>query len=526
MTRYRLHLAALALVSAIPLAAQDQLVKQALSRIEKVETALPNLAAGDTAAANRLLTDLRWAEKRLNAAYKKDTVHWKDAAKRLEAADKTVRERASATPKPAESKDKEQEKPTTEPTGKANSTSTPPGDTLSGEQIAKLQQLRKEVENGFHNLRLLNKSFMGDAYRVGSTEKELAGLEARLADFPAGAADVREVAARLAEFRGLFTQWRAEYAADQASAGGLKQQLDAITARYTSEALPGAIYWPYELDKLQVWADRTQQLLDVIPQDVTVLQQATGHSELGKQAKNLLHRVSSAVPRQLQEQIAKVRYACDTAVRDSLTTAKRLREVDPTDRQAITNVVLLEGALDRNLEVLQQGMEAVDRAAVLDRALRLADAPDRGAQRAEIEATVGVLRKLAVAALADVRMPKAAALPEAKMAELTAIATATLAKEKYGIHPIAKLVVTSDLQRKEKTEGDIRGTVTGARITAYHYVWDEFRVVTAERIGDEVWVHHNLLKYYHSSDTVTPQGEWILSRRFQGTQILPDNVDR
>ena len=72
--------------------------------------------------------------------------------------------------------------------------------------------------------------------------------------------------------------------------------------------------------------------------------------------------------------------------------------------------------------------------------------------------------------------------------------------------------------------GDVRGAVTGATITSYHFVWDEYRVVTAEKVGDEVWINHNLLKCYHSSDSVTPQDQWILSRRFQSTQILPENL--
>ena len=96
----------------------------------------------------------------------------------------------------------------------------------------------------------------------------------------------------------------------------------------------------------------------------------------------------------------------------------------------------------------------------------------------------------------------------------------------FKVNEIAQLVVTSKMSRKEKDEGTIRGTTTGASITTYHYVWDEFHVVTAEKMGDEMWVFHNLLKYYHSSDSVTPQDEWILSRRFPSTQILPGNLSK
>jgi hypothetical protein len=41
-----------------------------------------------------------------------------------------------------------------------------------------------------------------------------------------------------------------------------------------------------------------------------------------------------------------------------------------------------------------------------------------------------------------------------------------------------------------------------------------------------VWVFHNLINYYRyrSSNSVTPQDRCILSKRFQSTQILAENV--
>ncbi|MCR9245821.1 MAG: hypothetical protein NXI31_12385 [bacterium] len=529
MPANRIPIAAVAalLLPAAALSAQDQLVRQALKKIESVESRLADLPAGDVTAANRLLRDLKWANKRLKAAYKKNTTHWQDAAKRLAAADAAIRERAAAKVKSSGQKgEKGQKDATPQPVAGKQPAGAAKAGPVMGDDFAKLQQLHKEVENGFRNLKMLNKSFMGDAFRVGSTQKELRGLKRRIAEFPAGDTNVQKVQQRLDEFDGLFAKWRAEFAADQAGAAGLQQQMDAIAARYMRDSLPGPMHWPFELDKLRSWAERTQAVLKQVPADVAVLQRASQHSQLGRKAKSLLHRVQHDIPRQLGEFAQQVRYQCDTAVKDSLRVAKLLREISPDDKNAITNRVLLNGALERNVATLQKGMDAVDQAAALDIAFAAEDAPDRKAQRDEIEGTIGVLRKLAKSALTEVRMPRGVKLADEELKKLQAVAATTLAKKKYGTHPIQKLVVTSKLQRKEKTEGDVRGTVTGARITTYHYVWDQFHVVTAEKVGDEVWVYHNLLKYYHSSDTVTPQDVWILSRRFQGTQILAENVDK
>jgi hypothetical protein len=201
-------LAALALTLAgQPLFAQDQLVKQALKKIASVEAAMPALTAGDVRAANKLLADLKWANKRLNAAYKKNTTHWQSASKRLTAADKRIRATASATPagKPSGKQPPRNNGGRSVPTPPANGTSggKAASGPVIGEQFARLQQLHKEVNNGFRNLNLLNKTYMGDAYRVGSTTKELSKLQARLAEFPSGDKNVKVVAAGLQKFAAL-----------------------------------------------------------------------------------------------------------------------------------------------------------------------------------------------------------------------------------------------------------------------------------------------------------------------------------
>ena len=154
--RHRLAVLAAVAIGVGGLAAQDQLVLQALKKIESVEAGLKGLAPGDIPAANSLLADLKWAEKRLNAAYKKDTEDWKAAAKRLADADKAVRSQAAA-----------------------KSAGSPAGanpEALSGAQQEKLQQLSKEVNNGQNNLRLLNSGDKWFKQRPGPPRTHLATI--------------------------------------------------------------------------------------------------------------------------------------------------------------------------------------------------------------------------------------------------------------------------------------------------------------------------------------------------------------
>ena len=110
-------------------------------------------------------------------------------------------------------------------------------------------------------------------------------------------------------------------------------------------------------------------------------------------------------------------------------------------------------------------------------------------------------------------------------AELKAIAEATLRRPEYQVHPWLRLVVNADKVRRERREATVRpGTVT-TTIDVCHYVWEEFQVTTAEKVGDEVWLFANTLKLYSSGDSTTPIGRWILSTRFETTRILAENVD-
>lgn len=123
--------------------AQDRLTKQAIEKIDSVETRAKALKPGDVAGAKRLLQDLGWAARRLKAAYDKTDKHYADAVKRHG----TLRKQLLAI---------------------ANGPAAKPD---AAYDVAALQQLNKEIGNGFRNLRLLNKTFMGDEFRVRSIER-------------------------------------------------------------------------------------------------------------------------------------------------------------------------------------------------------------------------------------------------------------------------------------------------------------------------------------------------------------------
>jgi hypothetical protein len=120
-------------------------------------------------------------------------------------------------------------------------------------------------------------------------------------------------------------------------------------------------------------------------------------------------------------------------------------------------------------------------------------------------------------------------MPPAGMtdAKYLAIAREVLANPSYDVKAYKRLVINSkEVRRQEKKEADIRpGTVT-TTATIYHWVWDEFQVTTAEAVGAEHFLFYNTLKFFHQGAPTTPTGRWVMSGRFMGEQILPENIDK
>ena len=132
------------------------------------------------------------------------------------------------------------------------------------------------------------------------------------------------------------------------------------------------------------------------------------------------------------------------------------------------------------------------------------------------------LKAIVVQALNDVRIPKAASAS----IELLRIAAETLRNPDYEITGWERLVIDADKQAHIRREAWIKPGSTYTTLSYYEYIWDEFHVTTAEKVGDEIWLYGNTLKYYTSGDPTTPIGRWFLSRRYQLTPILPENLDK
>ena len=192
---------------AAPLHAQDPLIAKAVTRIASVEKTEATLQPGDATRVKKLLSDLKWAEKRLHAVGKnKGTPEWNDAMKRLKAVRAKVEAKGNQ-PKPQPAPQPQpgsgpKPKPTPQP-GPGSGPKPSPGAQPAYDH-AKVVQLNKEVGNAWNNLKMVPLRLMNDASRVKSVQKEIAGFRKRLEAMPAGHENVKIVKANLDDFEGLL----------------------------------------------------------------------------------------------------------------------------------------------------------------------------------------------------------------------------------------------------------------------------------------------------------------------------------
>jgi len=487
------------LLSASALLAQDPLTKQAIRRLDEVEKAEPALTPGDVKNANALLAMLDQAARRLNAVNDKTEATWKQASQRFTDLKAKIDAKAKAAP---------------------------PAPGAAKVDAEKLAQLDKEIANGIANFKLLSTKHLADPYRRQSTQKEIDGLVARLAAFPAADEAVKPVQARLAEFQKLFGDATAQLDKDVGAGAAVTARLAALDAKYDAKNLPAPIEPPFTESQVAgfVTEIRRWRAAEIVT-DRQFLDEAAKNAAVDQpHVSRLRDWLDEGFGKRLTEMEQQLQARLDADVTAGRQFAEFVLATDPSDKDQVTNRILGKGRFDENMARLVAGRSAIRVADVFRNGAsqpgKTAKADDDGALL--VQKAIDHLQKLAVACLDAVRMPTAASTD----AELVRIATETLKTPSYSVPAAERLVVNADKTHHERRDGYVTFD-TGAeraKVTVHTYAWDQFQVTTAEKQGEEVWLWANTLKLFSSGDPTTPIGRWILAERFQITRILPENV--
>lgn len=502
------------LVWAGPAAAQsapDPDLVRGLHTLKQIEQGIADLKQGDVAAYNALTQKLAQARKSLETT--KSTQHpdyasavdrWSKArAKLVEIAEAWRKSDAGAAatdsggggaPSP----------PAAQPAEPAAEPEEPAADNglvaLNEELIAAFEELKKiQVD-----------AFADEPFYLQWNER-LSAFEARLRTF-AGDPNFATVEGNLAKVRGDI------------EAAFAHNKLKTIEAKYAASNLPDLTRHAGP-EEAAAWAAKMRRLLEVEnPKDMAQIAAFASSGAIDSQRKSSLdHWIGVVAKDDVQQKIAAATQMLDAWVETGIQTAAFIEQTDATDRDQVANRLIGEGAYERYTGQLRDGLDAVAAAASFDQALARTGGPDRAAQKTRIEAALERYRQLVSLALDSVRMPPARSTDPA----LLTAAEQTLRNPEYGIAGgWVRMVINYDLHSNEKWAGEYHEGTVYDTVTVYHYVWDEFQVTTAEKVGDRHLMFANRLKLFHQGAPTTPTGRWILADRFQTTEILEENIGK
>ncbi|MEZ6020051.1 MAG: hypothetical protein R3F17_08090 [Planctomycetota bacterium] len=559
--RFLLFLAVFLVLWASDAHAQDPLVAKAVARIVTVEGQEATLAPGDAKEAARLLDSLAWAEKRIAGVVQKNTEEWKAADVRAKALRKKIEDKAKApapqpTPAPAPAPAPQPTPapapapqpapaPTPAPTPAPAPAPQPAPAPAPAPQPAPqvdmraLEALNHDVGNSYNNLKDLPLSFLTDASRVGMYKNDIAKFRRRLSVFPDSDSNVQLVKANIDDLEKLLDAGIAAINKDKEAGAGADDRIEGLFKKYGNDKLPTRIEDPFTEAQVRAWCSEMRRFREKeLPEDRKWLESLASNTSINRQRySSATHHLNRTVPLQLDETEFYVRERLASDANEGLRAAEWILETDPKKPDHVSNRILGKGRLDENMTWLQKGAHSVEMARVYDEAMGAPcvmgvvqndpeapapEKPDRKAQAEKIQKAIQHLKDISVVALESVRMPKVMS----EDPELLRIAAETLALEKYGIAGWKKLVINMNVRDQIRREAWLRPGTVSATIEYYEYKWKEYQVTTAEQVGEELWLFANTLKFYESGDPTTPVGHWILSKRFELTRILPENLEK
>ena len=75
--------------------------------------------------------------------------------------------------------------------------------------------------------------------------------------------------------------------------------------------------------------------------------------------------------------------------------------------------------------------------------------------------------------------------------------------------------------------GAIQGQVaSGGTAITNHFEWDEYKVVSAEKVGEKHYIYYTSLAYYTEGGQKTKLNQWVVTGRLKGAEIPAENIEK
>ncbi len=525
--------------------AADSQIMTAMDDMTRIEAPFLKKTTPPDSAVYRALKLLQLTRERLDTSTNQSHESWRIADSRLNNLVKTLQSKLLK-------KDPPQSSPPAvkSPQKRAASTpplqdSPPPQGAMISQDRARIKKLIRDIVSATESLDKGGPKPFQDPEYANKYMAAAARFHQSLQAYSSFAqdADVQQATAELQKLDGMI-----RFGKDQANAaleelGDVQARLADLQAHIRSRRLPPTPDMPYTSEGMTRWFEqakvvRTAAISDFHQlkaiQEKAWLPDTRGTVEEGaafdsQDVSRLMNGLQQDV-RSIDETLKQLEANVQVQVDATEDTLKWFRDLDPTDQQSLENAFLGKGREAESLERLDRELHIVEAGIALDTLLKRETLAQRQALRDVIIQAKTRYRRQRAEALQSVRMPNAASTNAA----LLRIAQETLAKPKYEIGKILKLVINSDkVARKKETseieidEVDVRLSgdlkLSGTKTTT-RYEWEQFQVATAEPADNAVYIFYNTLKYFTAGASTTPLNRWVLSQRIQGSEIPKENL--
>lgn len=481
-------------------ATADSALDGALYDIGRAESQITRITPGRTSAIKRVTRMVEGARARLLTSSERASPAWVEADERLVAIENQLKSLVDQANGPA----------------KPSST-----DGLTPAVVSQLRSMDRRAHSAWTQLQSLSPADWQRPLIIKRWKTEIGGLVAEIKTIdPTDRPIVQDISKKV-----LFLHQFVSTATDQAK--GQSTETAKIEAKFAEvERWASAIRVPHpprkNLDQTTIKAYAAKL--------ATISETAAGHREFlasirGKSAKihsstidSAAQRLGSGLDHSLNRARTQMIAILDKEAAQADWRVSQITEADPENEKHISNRLIGEKAEQAQI-AFDTALAAIALAESFEKSAGL-PVSDRSDRRKSYENTLQLLATKQRAALANVRFPQVRSTDK----KLILAARKVLQNPKLKMGEILRLDVTYDVQRKNRTEGEVdRGAVT-TNVTVSRYEWDEFAVTTAEKIDGKVYLYVNLFKFYHVGGSDVPVGRWVLGERRRLTPILLENV--
>lgn len=526
----------------------DRQIENVLADIDRYEKQFEGKPDVNLNTVKRTLKLLDLTRQRLDGVADQSTPAWKEADARYKAFYEQLNGLAqpgSAQKSRPVSQDHTSSSPkqATKPLG-----SSKPQEMLSQHQI-RVKKIKRDVESVFETMDKSGVKPFQDPKYVQKYQESLDRSKQALKKYEAFSSHPTVVSAQesIDKLENMINFGKQQAAKDLETLGDVQSRLRAIHETTKKLNVPPAPRIPLEKGEIAAWlavlsaarqaAIQTYQPLPQIKQlaylpNTRLTVEQSGVYEMDDVER--LDRSLRGIVAQVDSGLTQFNEYLHVNVAEVGKSLSLYQGYDPTKEEDRLKHFLYEGRAKQIKRRLAAHHTLVSEAIIFSRQLKTKDLEARVNLLAQIEQVTKQYESNFHKALSLARMPKSVST-DAELLDIARKALKSPMTTGYdAVGDIKRIVITSqkvhranDVTHETFDDIDISSsgniTMSGTAITN-HFEWDEFKVASAEAVGDKHYIFYNSLAYYTQGGQKTPLNRWVITNRLKGAEIQEEHI--